>query len=198
MTDNSSLVNQVFRHALTNMFGVSGIVLDIGCGPGQYRESLGDGYIGLDLTSEPYKDGVSRGTDIVGDARWIPLAAGSLDAAFSVAAIHQVPGPGNAISEVFRALKPGGKFLLFDYNWRTLNRLRKKGDGRGISGNRVLHTQWGWKRELESSGFAETRLWLEPEFEGRRYGRLERWVRLLRNEVRDGGWACVSGTKPLN
>ena len=192
----NSLVNEPFQAAMVDMLVGSATILDVGCGPGQYREVLGDRYIGMDLSSEQYKDGVARGTDIIGDARWIPLATNSLDAAFSVAVIYQIPDFSQAISEVFRVLKPGGKFLLFDYNWRTLRRLAKS-EYEGSSKSRKLHTQLGWKRELESHGFVDSKLWLESELMGRRSRRLERFLRLLRNELRDGGWACVSGSKPF-
>jgi SAM-dependent methyltransferase len=197
VTDGLTLVNQAFRRYLVDATGGSGLILDIGCGPGQYREFLGDGYIGMDLTSAVYKDGIDRGADIVGDAGRMPLATDSLDAAFSVAAIYQVSNPRCAIAEAYRVLKPGGKFLLFDYNWRTLKRLARH-EKSAIGVDRVLHTQWGWKREMATCGFIETRLWLGRELDGTRVGRIERLVRLLRNEMRDGGWACVSGIKPLN
>lgn len=193
----SSLVHGPFRNALDEFCADHSSILDIGCGPGQYREVLGDRYIGMDLTTREYTGGVSRGTDIVGDARWIPLSTDSMDAAFSIAVIYQVPDFGRALSEVFRVLKPGGKFFLFDYNWRTLRRLAKL-EFEGSLTSRKLHTQLGWKRDLESHGFIDTRIWLEQEFAGRRYSGIERWLRLFRNELRDGGWACVSGTKPTD
>jgi SAM-dependent methyltransferase len=190
-----SLIYRPLEAALVEFFSDSAAVLDIGCGPGQYREVLGDSYIGMDITTEAYKDEINRGTDIVGDARWIPLATDSLDAAFSVAVIYQVPDFAQAISEVLRVLKPGGRFLLFDYNWRTLRRLAKL-EFEGTAENRKFRTQMGWKRELESQGFVDTKIWLEPEFEGRHYNKIERLIRLFRNELRTGGWACISGMKP--
>ena len=140
-----NLVHPRIRSALANMIVGSGMVLDIGCGPGQYKEVLGERYIGMDLTTERYKDEISRGTDIIGDAQWIPLATDTLDAAFSVETINQVPDIGQAISEVFRVLKSGGRFLLFDYNWRTLRRLAKTELG-AIAADREYRIRCGVRR----------------------------------------------------
>ena len=53
------------------------VILDIGCGMGQYRGSTDAFYVGLDLTNEPYGDKGPRGVDVVASGTDIPARSES-------------------------------------------------------------------------------------------------------------------------
>jgi SAM-dependent methyltransferase len=113
-------------------------VLDVGCGRGlsligaAARLDKGGQATGIDLWSakdlsgnapertlanarlEGVADRVSVDT---GDARALPYADGSFDVVTSMTAIHNIrsaAGRAEALAEMARVLKPGGRLLLFD------------------------------------------------------------------------------------
>ncbi|MDQ1396947.1 MAG: hypothetical protein QOG64_2206 [Acidimicrobiaceae bacterium] len=93
-------------------------VLDVGCGPGRHARALaarGIEVVGLDISArfvELARDGAPGGASFVrGDARCLPLAEGSFDAAITLCqgGFGLVPGEDAAvIGEIARVLKPGG------------------------------------------------------------------------------------------
>jgi len=99
------------------------LVLDIGCGPGRFSDLQPGCYIGFDVTADDYQPGLPRIVDVVGSARFLPFHSDSLDLVFAVAAFHLFPGPSLCLQEIFRCLKPGGRFVCFEYTRRTLERL---------------------------------------------------------------------------
>ncbi len=104
-------------------------VLDIGCGTGGIDIALvarhGAGYVtGIDV-EDPVLD---RGRALVGQARLsdriglikvapgpLPFPPGSFDVVFSKDSIVHIPDKHVLMAEVFRVLKPGGRFLASDW-----------------------------------------------------------------------------------
>ena len=83
-----------------------GLALDLGCGTGLHRpvlEALGYRYQGADY-------GGTAADDLV-DAHSLPYADGAFDLVLAIALLEHLADPPRALSEVFRALRPGGCFV---------------------------------------------------------------------------------------
>ncbi len=101
-------------------------VLDIGCGTGLFasrlREALPESkVVGLDLVSGMLARGERRwkyheGTvfPVQGDSERLPFAAGSFDFITCANSFHHYPNQDQAVAEMHRVLKPGGRLLLID------------------------------------------------------------------------------------
>jgi SAM-dependent methyltransferase len=96
--------------------------LDVGCGWGSYRASVRGKYFGVDITTSDYS-GEPRHLDCLACARYLPFKKGSFDLAFTVSSLYLFPGPVLCLKDVYRCLRPGGKFICFDYTRKTLERL---------------------------------------------------------------------------
>lgn len=109
-------------------------VLDIGCGNGRLLELFSNKsvyYTGLDISAELIKIAqekcqqynVPQASFQVGDMRYLPFANGSYDLVFAVSALHHLPHHANrwqALTEIFRVLRPGGLLLMTNwYFWNT-------------------------------------------------------------------------------
>jgi len=109
-------------------------VLDVGAGTGIYGESFATGtYTGIDVE-------VSSNEKVIqASALDMPFPSDSFDMAFGVASIYLAGA--NCLSEIHRVLKPGGVFLIFDYQQKVLKRLRHVSN--------IDHAVWS-PRELRS------------------------------------------------
>ena len=121
----------IVRRALAAAPGEN--ILDVGCGPGFYCLELagevgsGGGVVGVD-SSEPMLKLAARrceGLEQVrfeqGDALSLPVADESFDAALSVQVLEYVPDATAALAEIRRAIRPGGRVLIWDIDWETLS-----------------------------------------------------------------------------
>jgi demethylmenaquinone methyltransferase/2-methoxy-6-polyprenyl-1,4-benzoquinol methylase len=102
--------------------------LEIGCGPGVNFELLVDGVgsegtvVGVDYSAEMVQRATARtdehGWENVevtrGDVTQALFEAGTFDAAFASLVLSTIPTPRDAIESVYGALKPGGRFVVFD------------------------------------------------------------------------------------
>jgi len=89
-------------------------ILDLGCGDGALSAEIaavGAVVVGID-SSEPMVDAArSRDLDArIGDAQALAFES-EFDAVFSNAALHWMPNPDAVLAGVYRALKPGGRFV---------------------------------------------------------------------------------------
>jgi SAM-dependent methyltransferase len=93
-------------------------VLDLCCGPGfvgAAAAARGALVIGLDFSTGMLAEARARFPAIRfdhGDAEALPHDDGCFDAVVSNFGIHHVPRPAMAIAEVWRTLRPGGRFAL--------------------------------------------------------------------------------------
>jgi SAM-dependent methyltransferase len=89
-------------------------VLDLGCGDGRLTEALvaaGCAVLGVDASAEQVAAARARGLDArVIDGEALPFDA-EFDAAFSNAALHWMKKPRRVVDGVWRALRPGGRFV---------------------------------------------------------------------------------------
>ena len=105
-----------------------GVLADVGCGPGYLIANLVSSFphlsiIGVDIADEMLTkakenlalSGVNREINFrQGDIRELPFQAGSIDFVVSTLSLHHWSKPDKAIEEIYRVLKPGGQFLIFD------------------------------------------------------------------------------------
>lgn len=89
-------------------------ILDLGCGDGALTVALveaGAEVVAVDNSAEQIAGARARGLDArLGDAAALDFD-GAFDAVFSNAALHWVRAPDAVIDGVWRALKPGGRFV---------------------------------------------------------------------------------------
>lgn len=108
-------------------------ILDVGCGPGFYVAELAemvgrDGAVtGVDASEQSLAVAAHRcaGLEHValkpGDATAIPVEDDAFDAALSVQVLEYVQDVPAALAEIRRALRPGGRVVVWDVDWTTLS-----------------------------------------------------------------------------
>ncbi len=107
-----------------------GVVVDVGCGTGRalpaLRAAVGaaGAVIGVDITPQMIRVARDRGRAehgslLLADARWLPLAAGSVDAVFAAGLIMHLPDPGAGLAELARVTRAGGRLVLFHPSGRA-------------------------------------------------------------------------------
>jgi len=99
-----------------------GRALELGAGGAVYRDIFND-YIGSDLYSTKYQSQGDLG--VYCDARQLPFKDESIDFSFQVASLYMIENPEKVLQETRRVLRPGGKFLVFDYTISTKKNLVK-------------------------------------------------------------------------
>jgi arsenite methyltransferase len=108
-------------------------ILDVGCGPGFYVAELLDvvgpegSVVGVDGSPSSLAVAASRceGRANVAfheaDATSLPVEDGDFDAALSVQVLEYVPEVAPALREIHRALRPGGRVVVWDVDWSTVS-----------------------------------------------------------------------------
>ncbi len=101
-------------------------VLDVGCGNGyvlsKYTQEQAV-VCGIDLTkaaidlcSQRFALFALNGTFSLGNAEALPFKDGTFDCVCSMGVLHHTPSPVNAVAEIFRVLKSGGRFIVMFYH----------------------------------------------------------------------------------
>jgi arsenite methyltransferase len=108
-------------------------ILDVGCGPGFYAEELlaevgGTGaVVGLDSSPQMLAvaahrvEGHANVTFREADATSLPVEDAAFDAALSVQVLEYVPDADRALAEMYRAVRPGGRVVVWDVDWTTVS-----------------------------------------------------------------------------
>ena len=143
----------------------------MGCGDGALTAKIvaqGADVVGIDASPELIAAARERGLDArLQDAQALTFA-GEFDAAFSNAALHWMPRTGDVLAGVYRALRPGGRFV---------------GEFGGHGNVAAIHT--ALVAALRARGIAERRSpWYFPapqsfERELETHGFTVKWVRLI-------------------
>ena len=104
-------------------------VLDLGCGTGRLLQRLAKSFpelsgVGLDFSPEMLRQARKKSRRyaprliyIQGDAANLPTATAQFDAVFNTISFLHYPDPKKVLSEVYRTLKPQGKYYLVDFVW---------------------------------------------------------------------------------
>ncbi len=109
--------------ALAALADAAWVAGDLGCGTGQMTAALApfvSRVIAVDASAAMLQAAKKRlrGLDNVdlrrGDLEDLPIDAGRLDLALLTLVLHHVTEPGQALSEVARVLKPGGRVVIVD------------------------------------------------------------------------------------
>ena len=148
------------RTALGRVAGAR--VLEIGPGTGYYTLPVAE-WVGehgrldildvqqemLDLTMQRARErGLGNVVATPGDARSLPYADASFDAAFLVTVLGEVPDQDAALRELARVLRPGGRLvvgeLLGDPHWVSPQTLRRRATAAGLSFERRIGTPLGY------------------------------------------------------
>jgi SAM-dependent methyltransferase len=167
-------------------------ILDVGCGPGFFE---------LELIDEVGPDGSVTGVDISpasvavakrrseghpnlvfheGDAAALPVGDREFDRAFSVQVLEYVPDVATALAEFRRALKPGGRVVIWDVDWATVS-MRTEDDTRMGSvlaawDAHLTHRSLprSLTAQMRAAGFEDVRMEAHPfatnELSGESYG----------------------------
>jgi ubiquinone/menaquinone biosynthesis C-methylase UbiE len=108
-------------------------ILDVGCGPGFYCLELAEivgssgSVVGVD-SSHPMLElararcaGLDNIELIEGEATALPVESGTFDGAVCVQVLEYVSDVDEAVAELHRALRPGGRAVVWDVDWATVS-----------------------------------------------------------------------------
>jgi ubiquinone/menaquinone biosynthesis C-methylase UbiE len=108
-------------------------ILDVGCGPGFYCAELleevgpGGSIVGLDASASMLALAARRcaGRGNVefraAEATSLPVEDASFDAALCVQVLEYVPDFPAGLAQLYRALRPGGRVVVWDVDWATVS-----------------------------------------------------------------------------
>jgi ubiquinone/menaquinone biosynthesis C-methylase UbiE len=97
-------------------------VADLGCGSGAFTALLaraGYACVGLDISPQLVAVGRRKHPEIAfveGDIERLPFPDAGFDGVLLSGVVHHFPDPSRCAAEVFRVLRPHGRFLAFDPN----------------------------------------------------------------------------------
>jgi arsenite methyltransferase len=108
-------------------------ILDVGCGPGFYTAELldevgaGGSLVGVDASpqmlavAERRCEGKGEAAFHTADAGSLPVKDSDFDRALCVQVLEYVEDVAGALAEMHRALKPGGRLVVWDVDWSTVS-----------------------------------------------------------------------------
>jgi len=123
---NASLGSPDCMPRLLDLVPNQGKLLDLGTGTGRLLEALRDraaSVVAVDASPAMLEEAKRRmsatGVDDVdfrlGDLGHLPLSDGEVDTVVANMVLHHAPEPAQAVSEIYRVLRPGGTLLLGDF-----------------------------------------------------------------------------------
>ncbi|HEX4818595.1 MAG TPA: class I SAM-dependent methyltransferase [Acidimicrobiales bacterium] len=86
------------------------VVLDVGCGPGNYLQRVRG--VGIDLSEGMAREAKQHAPTSVGDVCALPVRAASIDRLLAPHMLYHAPDLDAAASELARVLRPGGVALV--------------------------------------------------------------------------------------
>ncbi len=104
-----------------------GPILEAGCGTGLILARLGPGAVGIDLSPGMLQRAQARGLRVVqGSVDALPFADASFDTVVSFKVLAHVPRIREALAEMARVTRPGGRLILEFYNRNSLRGVVKR------------------------------------------------------------------------
>jgi arsenite methyltransferase len=122
---------ELVHHALGAKPGEA--ILDVGCGPGFFVAELlehvgtAGSVVGVDRSPQMLAVAARRCAGYhnitlhEADATSLPVERAGFDRALSVQVLEYVPDVVAALAELYRAVRPGGRVLVWDIDWRTVS-----------------------------------------------------------------------------
>lgn len=157
-----SFFSEAVRDKALSVAGVQPCLLaaDIGCGTGFITEGLiksGLRVIAIDRSQAMLSEMKSKfaGLEDIIDYRLgeyieLPIPDGTVDYAFANMYLHHVENPSEAIKEMARILKPGGKLIITDLDEHNFEFLRREHNDRWMGFKRDDIRKW-----LEEAGLKD-------------------------------------------
>jgi SAM-dependent methyltransferase len=104
---------ELLRHVRLCAFGMTGKLLDVGCGKKPYKKLFAgvSEYIGMDIEN-PGHDHSHEEIDVYYDGKTFPFPDNAFDSVLTNQVFEHVFNPAEFVSEIRRVLKPGGCLLL--------------------------------------------------------------------------------------
>lgn len=170
-------------------------VLDLGCGDGQLTARIAASGVevrGVDASAEMVDAARARGVAAENaEAERLPFADGLFDAVFSNAVLHWVRGQDEMMAEVYRVLKPGGRFVAEMGGHGNIAAIRvalvavleRYGFGEAEDGVNYYPTPHAYTRRLQKHGFRVERMELIPRPTPLEKTGMEAWLRTFRRGV---------------
>jgi ubiquinone biosynthesis O-methyltransferase len=163
---------QWHESALDLARSISGTVLEVGCGRGDFAISLaqrGGRVTAVDFSETAIhiarQKALRFGQDVnfdVANATSLPFADESFDQVFSCECLEHVPDPSRMLTEIFRVLKPGGSVILSTENYSNGMTLlwmqtwltgKPFNSGAGVQPIEHYFLFWQVKKMFEKAGF---------------------------------------------
>ena len=148
-----------------------GLVADLGCGTGELMAAASAGkiqnIIGVDSSPEMLDLARSRlagkkNTELrLGAVEHLPMKNQEIDTAVMSMVLHHISQPGPALVEVFRVIKPGGRFILSDFEKHDNPEIRELMGGPWMGFEKQAVKDW-----LTQAGFQVTGLETHPVQQG--------------------------------
>jgi 2-polyprenyl-3-methyl-5-hydroxy-6-metoxy-1,4-benzoquinol methylase len=120
---SSSAIYEMVNRALSERGALHGTIVDVGCGTGNLRRSLGDGfvrYLGIDAVRYPELPAEIDFLQSDLNAPPTPVPSGIADVVVSVETIEHLENPRAFVRELVRLAKPGGWVMLTTPNQLSL------------------------------------------------------------------------------
>ena len=160
---NARLIDAIVR---LGAFKPGARIADLGCGSGVFTDLLrerGCDCVGLDLSPKLVEIGRRKypGIEFIeGDVEHLPFPDASFDGVLLSGLVHHLPDPSKCAAEVFRVLRPGGRFVAFDPNrmnpfmWVYRDRSSPLYSPVGVTPNERPVLAWQVAATFEAAGFS--------------------------------------------
>lgn len=173
-------------------------ILDLGCGDGHLSRriaEMGAHVLGVDASAEMVAAARERGVEAEqAKAEKLPFGDRKFDAVFSNAALHWVRGQDAMLAQVFRVLKPGGRFVaemgghgnIAAIQVALTAVLQRHGFSDREDGVNYFPTAESYSARLKRHGFEVEEIALIPRPTRLAESGMEGWLRTFRRGVLDG------------
>ncbi|MCF6247926.1 MAG: metalloregulator ArsR/SmtB family transcription factor [Desulfobacula sp.] len=137
---------------IKEMVCFDGNISDLGCGTGELLEMLlvdaKHKLIGIDSSPEMLAQAKLKlngvdGTQLrLGELEYLPMGDREIDTAIMNMVLHHISQPKRPIEEVFRVIKPGGFFILSDFEKHDKENIREIIGGEWLGFKKENITRW--------------------------------------------------------